>query len=248
MKTRQGLQYYIRTSIHSVVTFYLAVVSMILLGVVLNRIFNRLFVTIDGLIMSTMIFLFVVGLNCFKSEFGLFLQNGASRRTLICSFVLMALIFAFGMSLIDMIYSWALDSNGFQTLTLYRSMYQRGLGSNLSVMSLLFGGLVNLFFLALGFLVTTLYYRMNKGMKILISVGVPGLLFVVLPILDMAFPLMQLGGRLLKAFIELMGLHGAFGLGANIPWRGMATLTVGSALLLGCSWLMVRRATLKAAT
>lgn len=247
MKTRQGLRYYLHSSIHSVVIFYLAVASMILLGVVLNRVFDQMYVSMDGLWMATMIFLFVVGLNCFKTEFGLFLQVGASRRTQIVSFALLALIFAFGMSLVDTFYSWALDLNGFHSITLYRSLYLRGEGSNLSLAGFLFGGLVNLFFLCLGFLVTVLYYRMNKGFKIAVSVGVPGFLFVGLPILDAAFPRLLLVNRLIQGYIELMGLHGAFGMGVSAPWRGFLTLLIGSALLLGLSWLLMRRATLKSA-
>jgi hypothetical protein len=96
-----------------------------------------------------------------------------------------------------------------------------------------------LFAAALGYLITVLFYRMDKAVKVLVSTGVPVLLFVVLPIADTYW----MGGRIGKGLAWLIN----FVLGVNYggPLFSALCLSCLAALTAILSWLAVRKTAAK---
>jgi hypothetical protein len=92
-----------------------------------------------------------------------------------------------------------------------------------------------------GFFITSLYYRMNKGAKIAVSVGVPVLLFYVLPILD--FYLLK--NALSKALLNFVSFAWGLSNGCN-PFIGVASMLVLGAVSAALAWSLVRRVNVKA--
>ena len=91
-----------------------------------------------------------------------------------------------------------------------------------------------------GYFITTLYYRLNKAGKIAVSISVPGILIVGLPIFDAVVT----GGMIYRAFWRFVAF--ALGLlsGPN-PYYAMVSSLLAVALFAAFSWMLVRRAVIK---
>ena len=71
--------------IYYAIIFFLLLASFLTTEVFLHISANG--TTINGIEISSMIFIFVCGLNSFKEPFRMFLQNGLSRKTLFLSYL-----------------------------------------------------------------------------------------------------------------------------------------------------------------
>ena len=92
-----------------------------------------------------------------------------------------------------------------------------------------------------GFAITLLYYRLSKIGKLLVSVLVPGTLFILLPMADQ--PLLHGGYTwLLKQMMILATGHTETGV---FLWIPTTTALVCSVLCLLAAWGMMRRAEVK---
>jgi len=94
--------------------------------------------------------------------------------------------------------------------------------------------------LAVGYFITIGYYRMNKIAKIIVSIGVPGLYVFVFPIVDFLF----LDGTLTSALMNTVAFTYGGMIGGN-PYFTICSGLLASAVFLGLTYLMVRRAPIK---
>lgn len=245
MKVKQALKYYAWEAgktlcIYYIVILCLQVASMILSWALTGH-FDASNISMDS---TTGIFLFVVGLNMFKSPFRLMAQNGISRKTQFVCSVLAALGLAVVAALVEWLYS-QIAGNAYSSLFL--SLYSRGslTAGQRTLMNLGWNCLVYLAAFSMGLMLTTLYYRMNKAMKLLVSVGVPGFLIIGLPMMEGFIPNFH-------GFTSMIyGIAWAFGIdfttGQIVPIRAMGTLAIISLVAMCCAYLLMRRATLKEA-
>lgn len=202
-----------------------------------------------GMEFATVIFIFITGLCSFKEVFGMLLQNGISRKSMFVGRVLTSLSIAFGMSVLDMILLLVFKAvppivgDNLIVSSLYEQLYlesAQGLGDfKLYITNFFFCFFLYLSFTALGYLITTLYYRMNKAGKIAVSVSVPVGFFIVLPMTDSYVT----GGRISDAMARFADF--AFGLSSKQPVNGMITSILAFALFSALSWLLIRRAAVK---
>lgn len=86
----------------------------------------------------------------------------------------------------------------------------------------------------LGYLITTMYYRMSKSLKLIVSIGVPGFLFMLLPIID--FNLFK--GAIYSGFKQVLTV--SFG-----NFLMMVSCIVLYAVSTALSWLLVKKAIVK---
>ena len=159
----------------------------------------------NGQEMAATIFLFVMGLNCLKEPLKMGLQNGVSRRTVLRAFTAVLLGCALCMSIID-----ALIAPLLQRLFHYESILQL-MYMHLSMPQLPASMLWNLLFYStgamFGLFLGSLYYRMNKTQKIVVSIGVPVLLGVVLPLVDTLLLHGQITVAIGQVFSVLFGTY-----------------------------------------
>lgn len=245
MKVKQTLKYYAwetgkTLGIYYIVILCLQVASLILSGAITGR-FDLSNISIDS---TTGIFLFVFGLNMFKSPLRLLAQNGISRKTQFVCTALTALGLAVAATLVEWVYSLIVGS-GYESLFL--TIYSRGLltAAQSTLLNLGWNCLGYLAAFCVGLMITTLYYRMNKALKVLVSVGVPGFLLIGLPVMEGMIPTFH-------GFTSLVyGISWAFGIDVNtgqiVPARAMGTLAIISLAAMACMYLLMRRATLKEA-
>jgi hypothetical protein len=200
----------------------------------------------SGIEAATVIFVFISGLCSFKEAFLMLMQNGISRRTFFLGRIITVLSVALTMALIDQIIIIAskavsgLTDNIIESRSLFEQLYHTkasGMsfaGSTLS--SFVFAFSLYLCFMSAGYLITLIFYRLNKAGKLVIGIGVPVGLFTVLPIFD----LIAAGGRISAAIYHFIAF--AFGLETHQLANALITCIVAFFLLSGLSWLLVRRA------
>lgn len=210
-----------------------------------------------GLEFISIITLFVLGLSSFKPYFKLCSANGISRKTLLCS-----VITGFGIITVVLSFIDTLNTFLFSQFANYQSMFRqnyhlvridRMLDANaedlysafhytFQILSQQFLWLIFAYFWVamIGLFLTALYYRMNKVLKIAVSVGVPSLLLFVLPSLDQHL----WGNRLSHAMQIFFNFAWGYSNGNN-PFIGMASMFVFAIVTVALAWLLVRRASVK---
>ena len=191
-------------------------------------------VTMGGAIGITGFFLFIAGLNSYRTELFLSLQNGISRKTLFVSLLILGAALAAVTGVMDLLIDYAM-----RTLT-------RPLGLNIlsfeeilvpaSPVPLLSRFLAVSFmngsaFFA-GVLITTLFYRLNTPGKVLVPVGA-GILLIALSFYDASTGRMTGFAQSVADFSR-----------AGIP-QFLLVSAIGAVLLFGFTWLMQRRAQIK---
>lgn len=224
------------------IIFYIVIAALIILmGVSMTIVSNEgNQFNVGGIEMSSIIFIFVCGLNSFKGSFHMLNANGISRKTMFVSFVAVICAVAAGMALIDSAIGVTLKGFGN-----YEPGFMQIYGiETYSAQSVLIGLLwmfcTNLFAGMAGYLITTLYYRMSKPIKLLVSIGVPVTLFIVWPIVDWVL----FRNAVSSTFYRFVGW--AFGFSSGNPFMGVISSILFAILLGALSFWVIRRVPVKA--
>lgn len=246
MKIKQATRFQLHEYTRPAIVYYMIMLGIFLVTLLLRAFIPGAYNTGNSSVeTTTMIFLFVLGLNSFKTPFRIYQQNGVSRMTQVVGFILAALCLSLAMNIVDSLMP-LLFGGSLRYRTTYSLVYEtfRTVShGGLSVMSFCWSFLVYFLMMCLGFFITTLYYRMNKLLKVVVSAGVPLLLFFVLPMLEIFVPSFRLFTWLMETVMWCVGLDN-YGLTA-VPMRAMGMFAALSAVLLGLSTLLARGATLK---
>ncbi len=201
-------------------------------------------VSISGIEMSAIIFLFVLGLNSFTETFKMFLQNSISRKTSLTSFIIVAICAGIGVGFINTLIHLLLS--GVERYTtifqlIYGSRYTNvpnGIGYYFE--EFLWSSLIYISVLILGFLIAALYYRLNKLLKYIVSIGIPVFFILILPILDVTFAKGNIHKTIFSFISYVFGISNGFN-----PYYAMISFLVLSVVLCSVSHLLVRRAVIK---
>lgn len=243
MKLRASLRYQLYSYLMPMAIFYGVIIGLNLISVVERITLSNIQISITGTDVSTLIFIFVLGLNSVRESFRMMAVNGRTRKTAFFSIALGTLIASAFMALIDMLIRpvFAPFFDNFNTL--YDMLYGRAQG--VSGIFVEYGWRVALYTgVALtGVWITTLYYRMNKAGKIGVSVGVPAFLFFALPMLNSANDGI---GRAITAVMNAIAaaIKYMFGFGGTVPVPAMFCLwgTILFLIAAGIFWVCIRRA------
>lgn len=198
--------------------------------------------SVSGLESASVIFIFILGLNFFSESFSMFMQNGISRRTMFFSYILSFIPLAALMALWDSV-NGSIAGAFINYEGMFSQLYQLrydGAGWQLFFEGLLWYMFAYGMFIALGLLITVLYYRMDKGQKLLVSIGVPVGLFVALPMIDNLLVDGAIFGALGRFFTFAMGFQN----GVN-PYYPMATFVLAFAIFAGLAYALIRKAVVR---
>ena len=242
MRLKPALKYQLSSVKWPIIIYYIVIYAlMILMGI--SRTFDttNFSITFGGLDGASIIFLFVVGLNAFKSNFHMFVANGVSRKTMFFSFIASVGIICAGMALVDSINALIISQFVNYQPVVMQLFDSRYIDSGLRMYT---EGFLWMFFsyvssLMLGYFITTGYYRMNKPVKLIVSIGVPVLVFIILPILDNVL----FDHQLTYAFRNISAF--CSGQSTGSPYVAMACRTVSAAITGFLAYLLARRATVK---
>lgn len=197
--------------------------------------------SIGGMEFSTVIFIFILGLNSFKESFRMFLQNGLSRKTLFKSFILSATFVSIFMAFVDIVNGIVVN-----IISNYKSMYLQVYGGRYSETTSLatiylegffWSVFLYIAFAMLGYFITILYYRMNKQLQIIVSIGVPVFWIILFPLIDynLAKGALSLG---IKNFIIFTT---GFKNGIN-PYYFITSSIIGTIILGILSYILMQKA------
>lgn len=232
----------------SLSTYYLVILLIIVFITVVDRIFgSNGSGNYNGFEFATVVFLFICGLNSFKDTFLMMLQNGVSRKSMFIGSSITFLSVSVLMTILDRAIAsfgnlisnaiGGLSYTGFYDIIYsHRKLELNGLSYQLEALFITW--MIYAAAVIVGYFITTLYYRMNKALKIIVSAGVPVTILFILPLLDS----MVLGGKISVGVIKFFEFtFGSPGGKAN-PYNMLIVciITIIAALLF--SWLLVKRA------
>lgn len=245
MNIKPALKYKLKENLKGMGSFYIIIYLIMILSATMVIVKSDVEISnFNGMELSTWVFMFVIGLNSFKADFRLFLQNGISRKSLYVSSILSLGILSAIMVVIDFVNLMILKSiSGVGHRNIYEILFNKSLSwtSVADNMICLLWNIVIIFTAAMaGFLITLVFYKMNKFAKTIVGFGVPILLFVGLPIVNVTFLNDALGKFIPKMIGFLLG-------GANnpAPYNMIVVSAVICIVLAGISYLIARKATIR---
>lgn len=228
---------------------YYIIILMIQLGKCIIIIKNKVTMAVPEVFIATAIFLFVCGLNSFKQQFKLLMQNGFSRQSIHWGFVAFLPI-AIILSLVDyLIYSIQFfvcriaTSNTILTTNIVNpfNFSENYSPAKTLVVSIILMAVLYAATLSFGYMVSALFYRLHKVGKILIAVGIPAAI-----VFTSAMASISENGALLIYFARSMFLGSPYT--DNAPFYVMhfiCVLALYIILCLSASHLLIRKATIK---
>lgn len=195
---------------------------------------------INGIDSVAIIFAFVTGIVLFPVNLKLSMANGVSRKTEFLSIITSGLCASVVLFIISSIFTLLMDLI-VPTQTMFLELFvdfrfdndfQKGM---LSIVN----PILNIFCMhIIGYFVGSLYYRMNRVLKLIVSIGVPVMAFVGFPVALVLLPI-AIAEKLISFLVPI------FDVCINNPiWN--TVLVVASALVFGFfAFLLIRKAPLK---
>ena len=245
---RTALRYRLHDNVKGMLTFY---AILLLIGIVIltaifwtTRAGNQVTGTFSYTEISSVIFMFVMGLVVIRSDFPFFVQNGLNRASIFSiqqiTIILFALLFGVASEILN--YGLALGmplTGGSHAVTagsLYQSIYNiSGVTFLIHLKSVFFTAALCFFANELGLFISLFYYRAKRSLKIIVSIAVPAFFFIVLPnlaVLPSSRGIVEQIFRTLYACVSTIG--------------GLCLFTLLCSIVLGFfSWLFLRRAALR---
>ncbi len=188
--------------------------------------------TFGGLGTATVIFMFVSGLVCFKASFKFMMANNVSRKKFYYGNMAALVTIAAFMAMVDTVLNGILSR-----VIPYESLVVQLYGTSTHLAEFLWSFGLYAFSVCLGLLITTIYYRANRIMKIVVSV-IPFVIGVLFGYIDGQTG--RVASRALSGFIGR-----AMGFTANNAYFGAFSFVAGTAVLLWASFILIRRAPVK---
>lgn len=238
-------KYNLNTFKNSAVIFYSIFIAISVFLIVLS-IRSGGNVSSSGTEFSTIIYIFIFGLNIFKESFYFLKGSNVSRKDYLVGTALSMLIFSGVLALIDLIinrfYNIFVKSPMLYDMTFgnFNSYYQNYWIQNNDIITLVGSFLLQwglcLFAISLGFLINLMYYRANKLVKTLISIS-PAILIILVNFLNSNFRSIIIKINNIISEIYLIQTKNIYSLFTSL----LIIFLIG----IGTSYLLVRRAIIK---
>lgn len=243
MSLKKMINYKLYTSKKALYVFYFVIFCIYAFTAIIS-LFSNDSGEASGVEISSVIFIFILGLNFFKQDFFMGLQNGVSRKSFMISNMVALSAIAALMTVVDTLFS-LVSPIFINTVTIFEQIYGDSRYIDSSLIEKTFHYIVWTFFLYLlaaivGLFVTTAYYRMSKPLKTAVSIGVPVFFFILLPIFDMLLPQLKIMYNLSKAIAFCLGISNGFN-----PYYAVVSCFIATLILSGLTYLLTRRAVVK---
>lgn len=181
---------------------------------------------------SSLIFVFVLGLNAFKANFRFLQANNVSRKRFFVATILSFLAVAGVMAIVDQVLARTL-----QAIIPYKYLFQEVYKTNAILPNLIFSIAFLAFAAGLGWFINMLFYKCNAVMKLVLSLS-PIVIFYLAYRLDVI--LNGAFSRGTAAFLKTI-----LGLKTGNSMIAALSFTVLFAIISGLNFVLVRRMTIK---
>ncbi|MGH4121027.1 hypothetical protein [Clostridium sp.] len=242
MRSFKLAKYNIKSSLKSIMIFYCIFITVIIcISITAGGSFS-------GIEFSSMIFLFVMGLNSFKENFYFAQANNIPRIDYFKAVVMTIMPIGIAMSILDVIINrvhnlfgicptlYDMSYNNLSNLQIYTEgwIQSNSIGTLLGTVTFLSAFYIAAF--AVGLLITLIYYNCNKTMKILVSLSPVGIMaiFSKLSYNDPEF------GQKVAEFIDNI-----LGISAKNSYTAVLTFICLFLVTMGFVYLLVRKAVVK---
>jgi hypothetical protein len=243
MRSYKLAKYNIKSSLKSIIIYYAIFIGVITGLTILSKSSGGDVYT-SGLELSSIIFLFVIGLNSFKENFYFAQANNISRADYLKAAAIGILPIGLAMSILDVIINRVY--NLFRTCP---TMYDMAYNSSFNIetwiqsnsMQTLFRTVIFLFafyiaVFAIGLLITMIYYNCNKIMKIVVSIS-PVAVMAILANIEVNDPEF---GQKISVFIDNI-----FGLSTKNSYMAVITFICLFLISMFFVYILVRKVVVK---
>ena len=246
MKLKSIVKYNLNSLKNSIIIYYSIFITVCILSAILSGTGN---ISSSGLEISSVIFIFVAGLNLFKENFYFMKSNNVSRKDFLYGTALSMIPIALFMSIIDIIINRVYNIF-IKCPTIYDMSYANiGSGewynsidwiqsNSISTLfnSFIFQASLCLVAISLGFLITIIYYKCNSFMKVVISI-IPVALSILISMIGTAYPSII---NNINKFIETI-----FGLKTQNVYAPILTFLLSFIIFIALARLLTRKAIIK---
>lgn len=186
-------------------------------------------VSFEGFGISTAIFIFITGLNCFKGNFKfLHINNVSRKRFYVANIITLATVSAI-MALIDIILS-----NILNLMVSYSDIFNEFYRTNSIFANFLWSFTFFVFLAYLGWFITMIYYRCDKLMKTIVSLS-PVFLIIIITFINSITDI-GLWGKIVNIFGRILGLSDG-----SKPYIAVMSFVIGSVGVLLLDNLLIRK-------
>ena len=246
MKLKSIVKYNLSSLKNSIIIYYSIFITVCVTSALLSKNGN---ISSSGIELSSVIFIFVAGLNLFKENFYFMKSNNVSRKDFIYGTALSMIPVVVVMSIIDIILN-RIYNIFIKCPTIYDMVYT-SIGSgqwysstnwiqsnSISTIlnSSIFQASLCLAAVSLGFIITIIYYKCNSFMKVVVSVA-PIAFLTLGSTIGTAYPNIS---KNLNKFIQTI-----FGLNSQNSYIAVLTFIILFVIFIGISRLLTRRAIIK---
>lgn len=244
MRTKKSFKYQFQEVWQSIGMLYLVQIGMRLLALLIASKIGGEYVTMNGMNMMSAMFMLIIGMCSFTESFQFLLQNGVSRKQILAGKML---VFAAGagmcgvadtlLATVDQkLNGWGNIKFGGEILPLFYPEFLEQVSSVVrAIVSVALLSVVYALFAGAGYMVSIIWYRLNKIGRIIFAFGVPVVLWLVYPLADYFL----FGGRSMIAIMNaIMKLSG---LADGNPFYGLISGVIGLVILAGVSILLIRK-------
>ena len=244
MRTKKSFKYQFQEVWQSIGMLYLVQIGMRLLALLIASKIGGEYVTMNGMNMMSAMFMLIIGMCSFTESFQFLLQNGVSRKQILAGKML---VFAAGagmcgvadtlLATVDQkLNGWGNIKFGGEILPLFYPEFLEQVSSVVrAIVSVALLSVVYALFAGAGYMVSIIWYRLNKLGRIIFAFGVPEVLWHVYPLADYFL----FGGRSMIAIMNaIMKLSG---LADGNPFYGLISGVIGLVILAGVSILLIRK-------
>ena len=235
MRTKKSFKYQFQEVWQSIGMLYLVQIGMRLLALLIASKIGGEYVTMNGMNMMSAMFMLIIGMCSFTESFQFLLQNGVSRKQILAGKML---VFAAGagmcgvadtlLATVDQkLNGWGNIKFGGEILPLFYPEFLEQASSVVrAIVSVALLSVVYALFAGAGYMVSIIWYRLNK---------IPAVLWLVYPLADYFL----FGGRSMIAIMNvIMKLSG---LADGNPFYGLISGVIGLVILAGFSILLIRK-------
>lgn len=142
--------------------------------------------------------------SCFKERFHFFLQNGYSRKTLFINLLICMLFTSLFLSVFDYGVTWLSGQGVLSYEALFVSLYS-SIQPNVFVY-ILWHMCLSMAVFSIVFLLTVLFYRVGKFLRMIIFIVLPVILLVCLPMIEFLLPSLQLFEHMRLGIMWFLGI------------------------------------------
>lgn len=219
---------------NAIAIFYSIIVALAALGTFAVLRDTKGNSSMGGLGMTSVVFIFILGLNCFTSTFKFMQANNVSRRRFYIGNVLALSIIALFMATID-------TSLGFviRLVIPYTSMTEQLYGMSSLLPELIWTSTLATLAAHVGWLISMVYYRSNKLQKTLVSVS------PLFGIITLVYLNRRTAGAFGRAIISFMGWALGFKAQQPSPYVASLSFIIATMVVASLCFLLIRRAPVK---